>query len=111
MALRFGGGILAHHWMTYEMPDPSLPDHQHRYVIVGERGTIDVDAYGKVQLGRDGAWTTVWEQPPIDYVNRPLDPVRLEAFFTQTQAFVDDVLDDRPVTVFRRGWPCRSRAL
>jgi predicted dehydrogenase len=97
--LQFESGVMAQHWMAYEMPKPSLPDHQHRYVVVGETGIIDVDAYGKVQLGRDGIWTTVWEQPPIDYVNRPLDPVRLEAFFTQTQAFVDDVLDRRPDTV------------
>jgi UDP-N-acetyl-2-amino-2-deoxyglucuronate dehydrogenase len=97
--IAFGGGVMAQHWMSYEVPKPSLPNHQHRYVIVGESGMIDVDAYGKVQLGRDGEWTTVWEQPPIDYVNRPLDPVRLEAFFTQTQAFVDDVLDNRPATV------------
>jgi predicted dehydrogenase len=95
----FANGVIAQHWMSYQMPNPSLPDHQHRYVVVGELGTIDVDAYGKVQLGRDGEWTTVWEQPPIDYVNRPLDPVRLEAFFTQTQAFVDDVLDNRPAAV------------
>jgi predicted dehydrogenase len=97
--IAFDSGVIAQHWMSYEMPKPSLPNHQHLYVIVGETGTIDVDAYGKVQLGRDGEWTTLWEQPPIDYVNRPLDPVRLEAFFTQTQAFVDDVLDDRPDTV------------
>jgi predicted dehydrogenase len=97
--IRFAGGVMAQHWMSYEMPRPSLPDHQHRYVLVGEIGTIDVDAYGKVQLGRGGEWTTVWQQPPIDYVNRPLDPVRLEAFVTQTQAFVDDVLDHRPAVV------------
>ena len=67
--------------------------------MVGESGIIDFDSYGKVQLARNGVWETVWEQPPIDYVNRPLDPVRLEAFFSQTQAFIDDVLDDRPDTV------------
>lgn len=97
--VQFEGGILAQHWMSYQMPSPSLPNSEHRYIIVGDRGTIDVDAYGKVLLGRDGTWTTHWEQPPIDYINRPLDPVRLEAFFTQTQAFVDDVLDGRPDTV------------
>ncbi len=97
--IRFSGGIMAQHWMTYQMPTPSLPNSQHRYVVVGETGTIDVDAYGKVQLGRNGQWETYWEQPPIDYINRPLEPVRLEAFFRQTQAFVDDVLDGRPDTV------------
>lgn len=99
LQLDFANGVIAQHWMSYEMPKPSLPNSEHRYVIVGETGTIDVDAYGKVLLTRDGAWTTYWEQPPIDYINRPLDPVRLFAFFTQTQAFVDDVLDGRPDTV------------
>lgn len=97
--LTFSGGAIVQHWMSYQVPSPSLPNSEHRYIIVGDAGMIDVDAYGKVQLAKDDKWTTVWEQPPIDYVNRPLDPVRLEAFFTQTQAFVDDVLDNRPATV------------
>jgi predicted dehydrogenase len=97
--LTFADGAIAQHWMSYQIPKPGLPNSEHRYVIVGETGMIDVDAYGQVQLARDDRWTTVWEQPAIDYVNRPLDPVRLEAFFTQTQSFVDDVLDDRPPTV------------
>lgn len=96
---RLTGGILAQHWMSYQMPAPNLPLSSHRYVVVGETGIIDFDAYGKVQLAKDGEWRTVWEQPPIDFINRPLDPVRLEAFFSQTQAFVDDVLDGRPDTV------------
>jgi len=97
--LSFPDGAIAQHWMSYQIPRPSLPDSEHRYVVVGETGMIDVDAYGKVQLAKDNRWTTVWEQPPIDYVNRPLDPVRLEAFFSQTQAFVDNVLDQRSPTV------------
>ena len=97
--IQFAGGVTAQHWMSYQMPVPGLPNSQHRYIIVGESGAIDVDAYGKVQVTRDGEWRTAWEQPPIDYINRPLDPVRLEAFFNQTQAFVDDVLDARPDTV------------
>lgn len=96
---RLTGGIMAQHWMSYQMPSANLPNSSHRYVVVGEAGIIDFDAYGKVQLGKDGEWRTVWEQPPIDFINRPLDPVRLEAFFSQTQAFIDDVLDGRPDTV------------
>ncbi len=30
---------------------------------------------------------------------RPLDPVRLEAFYTQIQLFIDDLLDGRPASV------------
>ena len=97
--LTFADGTMAQHWMSYQIPKPSLPNSEHRYILVGDGGMIDVDAYGKVQLAKNDVWTTVWEQPAIDYINRPLDPVRLEAFFTQTQAFVDNVLDRRPPTV------------
>lgn len=97
--LTFPDGCMAQHWMSYEIPRPSLANSEHRYLIVGAAGMIDVDAYGKLQLTQGEAWRTVWEQPAIDYVNRPLDPIRLEAFFTQTQAFVDSVLDDLAPTV------------
>jgi predicted dehydrogenase len=95
----FAGGAAAQMWMSFEMPRPGIPDTAHRYVVVGETGILDIDGYGKLRLGRGDHWETVWEQPPIDYINRPLDPVRLEAFYTQTQAFVDDVLDGRAPTI------------
>ena len=58
-----------------------------------------MDGYGKLYLSRGDQRELIWEQPAIDFVNRPLEPARLEAFYTQTQAFIDDVLDDRPATV------------
>jgi predicted dehydrogenase len=69
------------------------------YVIVGERGALEVDGYGKLLLSTPAGTETIWEQPSFDFVNRPLDPVRLAAFATQTQSFVDDLLDGRPPTV------------
>ena len=92
-------GAMAQHWISYQMPAPSLPFSMHRYYVVGESGLLDIDGYGKLQLGTGDRWQTVWEQPAIDYINRPMEPVRLEAFYTQTQAFVDDILDGRPSTV------------
>lgn len=89
-------GAMAQHWISYQLPKPSLPDSMHRFVVVGERGLLDIDGYGKLQLGTGDGWQLIWEQPAIDYVNRPMEPVRLEAFYTQTQAFVDDILDNRP---------------
>jgi predicted dehydrogenase len=91
----FDNGAIGQQWTSFELPQPSLPDSLHRYVVVGEKAILDVDGYGKLQLGTGEKWETVWVQPPIDYVNKPLDPVRLEAFYTQTQAFADDVLDKR----------------
>lgn len=95
----YENGAVAQMWMSFELPRPGIPDSLHRYIVVGERGILDIDGYGKLLLGRDDRWELVWEQPPIDYINRPLDPVRLEAFYLQVQAFVDDVLDGRTPTV------------
>jgi predicted dehydrogenase len=95
----FQNGVVCQQWMSYQMPSPNLPDSGHRYWVVGSEGILDIDGYGKLLLGRDGKWELIWEQPAIDFVNRPLEATRLEAFFTQTQAFIDDVLDNKPDTV------------
>jgi predicted dehydrogenase len=97
--ISFADGAMAQMWMSFEMPRPSLPDHVHCYLVVGETGTLDIDGYGALALGRDGEWREIWRQPPIDWINRPFEPVRLEAFFLQTQSFIDDILDGRPATV------------
>ncbi|HMO59224.1 MAG TPA: Gfo/Idh/MocA family oxidoreductase [Roseiflexaceae bacterium] len=97
--INFDGDVTAQMWMSYEFPSPGLPDNAHRYLVVGEHGMLDIDGYGKLRIGAGESWEDVWQQPPIDYINRPLDPVRLEAFYTQTQLFVDDVLDGRTPAV------------
>lgn len=97
--LIFANGVVAQQWMSYEMPKPNIPNNMHRYVVVGEEGILDVDGYGKLRFGRGDSWETVWEQPSIDFLNRPMEPSRLEAFYTQTQSFIDDVLDGRAPTV------------
>jgi predicted dehydrogenase len=97
--ITFDSGAFAQQWISYEMPKPSLPDSMHRYYVVGDQGILDIDGYGKLRYGAGDSWELVWEQPPIDFINRPMEPARLEAFYTQTQAFIDDVLDNRPDTV------------
>ncbi len=95
----FANGVVAQQWTSHEIPAQSLTDSQHRYVVVGETGALEIDGYGKLLLSTPDGTELIWEQPSFDFVNRPLDPVRLEAFYTQTQAFVDDVLDGREPTV------------
>jgi predicted dehydrogenase len=95
----FANGVVAQQWTSHEIPAQSLTDSQHRYVVVGETGALEIDGYGKLLLSTPATTELIWEQPSFDFVNRPLDPVRLEAFYTQTQTFVDDVLDGRPPTV------------
>ena len=95
----FANGVAAQQWTSHEVPALSLTRSQHMYVVVGERGALEIDGYGKLLLSTPESTELIWEQPAFDFVNRPLDPVRLEAFYTQIQLFVDDVLDDRPPSV------------
>lgn len=96
----FNSGVLASTWMSFELPQPSVENSQFRARVVGERGMLDIDGYGKLHAALDGEpWQLVWEQPTIDYIHKPLAPERLEAFYTQVQDFVDSVRDKRPPAV------------
>ncbi|MBX3009997.1 MAG: Gfo/Idh/MocA family oxidoreductase [Caldilineaceae bacterium] len=97
--LTMANGVAVQQWMSFEIPTSHMTGSQHIYHIVGETGMIEVDGYGKVSVAKGDQVELIWEQPTFDFINRPLDPIRLEAFFTQTQAFVDDVLDGRTATV------------
>jgi len=95
----FDNGVMAQQWTSHEVPALSLTGSQHIYTIVGERGALEIDGYGKLLLSTPSSTELIWEQPAFDFINRPLDPLRLEAFHSQIQLFVDDVLDGRPPTV------------
>jgi predicted dehydrogenase len=96
----FRNGVLAHTWMSAELPPPGIAHSAFRALVVGDTGMLDIDGYGKLQAALDGKdWTLVWEQPAIDYINRPLAPERLEAFYTQVQDFIDSVRERRPPAV------------
>jgi UDP-N-acetyl-2-amino-2-deoxyglucuronate dehydrogenase len=85
------GGVLAQIWCTTEIAPPGLGTDM-RCLIMGSAGTLDVDMYGKLRLGRGEAWTVLCEQPPIDYMNNPWDPNRIRGWARQTQEFAAAVL-------------------
>jgi predicted dehydrogenase len=97
--LEFQNGVIAQMWMSFEVPPPVLPDSLHRYQVVGDKGILDVDCYGKLLLGTGDKWETVTSQPYFDPMGGPLQPTKMVAFYTQVQAFIDDILDHRPPTV------------
>lgn len=98
--VEFQNGVLAQTWMSFELPQPGLERSAFRGLVVGSQGMLDMDGYGQLSGALDGQpWKLLWEQPTIDYVNRPLAPERLEAFYTQVQDFIDSVLDQRPPAV------------
>lgn len=98
--VEFKNGVLAHTWMSFELPKPGIANTQFRGLVVGETGMLDMDGYGKLHGALEGKdWELIWEQPPIDYINKPLAPERLEAFYTQVQDFVDAIRHRRPPAV------------
>ena len=63
------------------------------------RLALDAHGYGLLQLGRGESWETLYEQGKMDYINRPMERVRLEAFFDMTQDFIDGVRAGRAPSV------------
>jgi predicted dehydrogenase len=100
--LNFDNGVIAQHWSTMEMPTPSLPRSMFGFVVVGDKGIIDDDAYGQVRLGQGDSWTVIAEFPKVDYMNKPMDPNRLQPFISAMQSYIDDVLDHKAPTVTGR---------
>jgi len=98
--IEFKNGVLANMWMSFELPEPGVENSYFRALVVGSKGMLDIDGFGKLRVAFDGGpWRLVWEQPTIDYINRPLAPERLEAFYTQVQDFIDSVKHQRPPAV------------
>jgi predicted dehydrogenase len=96
----FHNGVLASTWMSFELPEPGIPQAFFRGLVVGSKGMVDIDGYGKLHAAIGGKdWEMIWEQPTIDYINKPLAPERLEAFYTQVQDFIDSVREKRPPAV------------
>jgi predicted dehydrogenase len=98
--LGFANGVMASLWLSYEVPAPGWEDTDFRARVVGATGNLDAHGYGVLQIGRGDAWETLYEQGAMDFINRPLERVRLEAFFDMTQDFIDALRDGRqpPVT-------------
>jgi predicted dehydrogenase len=98
--LTFASGVMATLWLSYEVPDPGWEHTDFRMRVVGSTGNLDAHGYGAFQRGRGDRWETIYEQPPMDYVNRPMEFVRLEAFIDMVQDFVDALRAGRepPVT-------------
>jgi predicted dehydrogenase len=97
--LSFANGVMANLWLSYEVPSPGWKNTDFRARVVGSSGNLDSHGYGALQLGKGEDWETLYVQGAMDYINRPMERVRLEAFFAMTQDFIDGVRDGRPPTV------------
>ena len=94
----FANGVFAQVLMTYELPEPGI-EPADAVLVIGSKGMIDCDQYGRVRLGTGSSWAVVAEQPHFDFLKDYLDPNRLRAFSAQVQDFAEAILHDREPAV------------
>jgi len=87
----FENGVSAQVWTCLEMPGNTFSRSGFRTQIVGEKGLLDFDGYTHLDLATEHGWERVWEQPALDPAD-PADPVRLEAYVSMVQAFIDSII-------------------
>jgi UDP-N-acetylglucosamine 3-dehydrogenase len=98
--LGLSGGAMATVWVSWTIPSPGFPHSAFSARVVGDAGILDLDAYGVLRLGRDGEWTVIADQAPIDFKGKGmLDPVRLEAYATQGTEFLSSIREKRRPSV------------
>ncbi|MBN2447038.1 MAG: Gfo/Idh/MocA family oxidoreductase [Phycisphaerae bacterium] len=103
LLMTLADGACASLWCSFQVPKPSFPRSQFSTWIMGEKGLMDVDAYGELRVAVDGTWQVIETQAPIDWSGKGfLDPVRLESYTRQCQDFIDAVADRRPPAVTGR---------
>ena len=68
--ISFRDGTSCTYWSSSVLPDPGFPQESFRFRFMGDEGIIDHDPYSRVQLGKAGEWTTVYEQPPGGHTDR-----------------------------------------
>ena len=90
-------------WSSGEMPSPNFPGKVFTAMIVGEKGLIDLDAYGELRTNVSGEWKTISTQAPVDWAGKGyLDPVRLESYTHHCETFFTSILEGTtpPITGF-----------
>lgn len=93
-------GAMATLWVSWAIPAPGFPHTSFAARVVGETGILEMDAYGVLRLGRNGTWTVVAEQAPIDFKGKGmLDSVRMESYAAQGQEFLDSIRERRRPSV------------
>lgn len=91
--LSFSDGTMASFWSSSVCPAPVFSGEEFRFRIMGDEGIIDLDPYARVQLGKSGEWTTVYEQPPVGHTDAgsAFGMNRMQAYCDQVQAFVNSI--------------------
>lgn len=91
--LAFSNGAMSTYWSSSVLPAPGFSGEAFRFRIMGDDGIIDLDPYGKLQLGNQGKMEVVYEQPAVghDDSNSAFAMPRMRAYCDQMQAFISAI--------------------
>jgi predicted dehydrogenase len=95
----FEGGLMAHMWITSELPSPSLPSSEVRFQVFGRDAMIDLENFEYLDLGRGEKWERIYTPERFDYLKEPKSPIRLFPHIGVIQEFVDSIREQRPPKV------------
>lgn len=95
----FENGVMAHMWISSELPPPSLPGSEVRFQIIGRDGMLDFENFEFLDLGKGDRWERVFTPRKFDYLKEPKSPIRLEPHAGVLQGFIDSIREQRPPTV------------
>lgn len=93
----FANGVLAHIWMTNELPH-AVMGARARYIVIGSKAILDINAYGELSKSTPDGWELVYRSP--DWVSAdeawgyPNRYIR-DGFARQVQDFADAIAAGR----------------
>jgi len=93
--IRFTDGVMGDMWISSELPQPSFPNAEVRFQVVGSKGLLDFENYGYLDVTRGDKWERDFVPEKFDYLNDPKSPIRLEPHIGVVQEFVDSILEKR----------------
>ncbi|MCC7423861.1 MAG: Gfo/Idh/MocA family oxidoreductase [Planctomycetaceae bacterium] len=97
--ITFEGGIMAHMWITSELPNPSLPSSEVRFQVFGRDAMFDLENFEYLDVGKGDKWERIYTPERFDYLKEPKSPIRLYPHIGVIQEFVDSIREGRPPLV------------
>ena len=90
----FAKGAMASFWSSSVCPSPGFDGEDFRFRLMGDKGIIDAQPFGKIRVAQGGAFEVAYEQPhvPLDDADAAfVSDGRMLAYTDQVQAFVDRI--------------------
>jgi len=97
--MEFEGGLMAHMWITSELPPPSLPSSEVRFQVFGRDAMLDLENFEFLDVGQGEQWERIGTPERFDYLKEPKSPIRLFPHVGVIRDFVDSIREQRPTKV------------